>query len=222
MERDGRQYRQLAPRVMSFYVRRRVSFGIAQFCCQCQRIGKLHTFLCHFCQNKIRCAIDNAHNLSDIISGKALLQRSDYGDTPSNCGFKQQVTAMRLCLLQQYMPMHCHQVLIRRYNVLALLQRFADICKRRLNAAHYFYHNINAFVRKNALPVVCQLFRWYSVRVFCLVPYQNLCNFKFRANLVRHFRLLLLNNLIYAAANCTHTQQCDFSDNLLHCNSSIF
>ena len=90
--------------------------------------------------------------------------------------------------------------------MLALFQCRLNVCTRRLNTAHHLNHNVNAVIADNILPDIRQLFGRYPVRIFCLIPHQNLHNLQCRPNFKGHFLFLLFNDFIYATANSAHAQ----------------
>ena len=120
------------------------------------------------------------------------------------------------CDVQQFMSMHRHQVFICCYYMFSLFQCCLNISTGRFDTAHHFYYHINAVIINNIFKIVCQFFCRDNFCIFCFITNQNFYDFQFRPYFERHFVFLFFNNMINTTANCTHTQQCDFSYQFCH------
>ena len=106
--------RYLTSCIQTFDISSRISLRISKFCCKCQGILKLHTFLSHLCQNKVCGSVYNTHNFCHVISCQTLFQWSDDRNTTCYCCFKQKIHFTLMCRIQKLMTMYCDQILVCR------------------------------------------------------------------------------------------------------------
>ena len=75
-------------RIMSFNIKSGVGFGVTQFLCQLQRIGKTLSFFAHLREDKIAGAVDNARNRLNAVGRHAFAQSLDNRNPACDGGFK--------------------------------------------------------------------------------------------------------------------------------------
>ena len=202
IESDRRHDCYFSSGIQTFDVRGRIGLCIAKLCRQCQGFFEFHAVLCHFCQDKVRGSIDNSHDFTQMISGKALFERSDDRDRAGNRCFKQQIASAFLRLIHQFFSIGCDQVFICRHDLFSCLHRFHDIRSCRLHAAHYFDHDLNLVIVYDLLPAVCQhrgIFDFPGC--FFQISHQDFLDLDLGTDLMLHFFFLHLQYFIYAESD---------------------
>ena len=221
VEADGCHDGNLASRVVALNVRGRVRLGIAQLGRLCQRLVKLHAVLRHAGQDVVGGAVDNAHDLGQLVAGEALLERADDRDGAGHRRLKLEITVICLCEVEQLCAVLRDQIFVGGDNILARLKRLADVGACRLDAAHQLNHDLDIRIADNALPVVGQHRRVNARTRTGYIAHEYGGNLNVRADALRQLRTALFEQLIHAAADRAGAQQCDLNG-LIHKKTPVY
>ena len=129
--------------VVAFDVVGRVGFGVAFRLRFGQHIGEVGVFGGHFGKNIVRRAVDDAHDLGELVGGQRLFERLDNRDAAADTAFKAEVQIAVLGLVQQIMARFRHHFFVGRDDVFAVLDRPQDQIMRGVNAADQLADNVD-------------------------------------------------------------------------------
>ena len=111
------QNRHLVSRIDAFDIESRIGFGITEFLCLPQSLGKRHALFPHHRQNKVARSVHNARNRLDAVGSKTLAQGFDNRDAAGNGRLVGHRNTALLSRVKNLFALRCNQVLIRRHNV---------------------------------------------------------------------------------------------------------
>ena len=122
-----------------------------------QRVLEVSAAGGHLRQDVVGRPVDDGVNLANLVRRQVLAKRPDHRDTAAHAGLEVQVAILRRGQLQQLDPVRGHHFLVGRHDVLAGLERAADIAIGGLDAAHQFHDDVDGLVVKHVVHVDRQL-----------------------------------------------------------------
>ena len=99
--------------------------------------------LVHFAQDVVTGAVDDAVERTNLVAGEALLQRFDNRDAARCASLKIKAHLISRSKLKQFGTIFCQECLVRRNDMLAVLERTADERARLGNTADKLHDDID-------------------------------------------------------------------------------
>ena len=191
--------------IMTFDIKSRVSFGIAQSLSFFQYVCKRTAFFTHFSKNEVASTINNAGDATDLVCSQAFTQSLDNRDTAGNSSFKLYHDIFFFRQRENFIAVFSQQFFIGSNNVFAVFNRFQYRIFGNTGAAKQFNNNINILM----LNQLKRIFDKSSIRAnlfgFFFAQITNSRNTDFTSQAAADFRSVVLQYSSRTATDCTQT-----------------
>ena len=124
-------------------VQRGIGLGVALFLRFGEGRGEVDALAGHFRKDIVAGAVQNAFERSDMVPGKAFLQRLDDGDAARHAGFIEQSGALFVGQPEQAFAFFREQGLVGGDDLFALCEAARDELLGRVDAAHQLDDHVN-------------------------------------------------------------------------------
>ena len=199
---------QLVGRVKAFHVRRGVGLRKTQALGVLQYRFIFGAFRRHPGEDVVGRAVDNTHDLLNMIGDQRGLDRVDDRDRAADAGFVVQARAGLLCHLPQFVKMKGKRHLVRGDNGLAVLQRAQHHGRGRLFAAQEFADDIDLRILQDIVLISGQhLIRHFLAAMDLLVQHESLLHTELHARALSDFTAEFPDQIPDASADVSQSQQ---------------
>ena len=152
---------------MAFDVEGRVGFGVTEFLCLLEYVGKRQTLLAHFGQDEVGGAVDDAGDPFDVVGGQAFTQRLDDRDAAGHGRFKGHDHALGAGAGKDFVTVFGQQFLVGGDHVLAVVDGREYQLLGDAGAADQFHDDVDVGVGGNQ-PGVADHFHVVTDEFACL------------------------------------------------------
>ena len=191
--------------IMTFDIKSRVSFCIAQSLSFFQYVCKRAAFFTHFSKNEVAGTINNTGDTADLVCSQAFTQSLDNRDTAGNSSFKLHHDIFFFRQRENFIAVFSQQFFIGSNNVFAVFNRFQYRIFGNTGTAKQFNNDINILM----LNQLKRIFDKSSIRAnlfgFFFVQITNSRNTDFTSQTAADFRSVVLQYSSRTATDCTQT-----------------
>ena len=190
---------------MTFDIKSRVSFCIAQSLSFFQYVCKRAAFFTHFSKNEVAGTINNTGDTADLVCSQAFTQSLDNRDTAGNSSFKLHHDIFFFRQRENFIAVFSQQFFIGSNNVFAVFNRFQYRIFGNTGTAKQFNNNINILM----LNQLKRIFDKSSIRAnlfgFFFAQITNSRNTDFTSQAAADLRSVVLQYSSRTATDCTQT-----------------